>query len=570
MSFLYFVIMIGALVFFHELGHFVVAKLCGVKVLRFSIGFGPRIVGFTRGETEYVIGMLPLGGYVLMLGHDFADLENVTPEDRGRALMAKPIWQRSLVVLAGPVFNLILPAVIYFIFGLTQTVAAPALIGEVFDDTPAQSVGLRPGDTITAIDGEPVRYWHEMLGIISPAHDKPLPLTYERDGQSHTVTITPEKKTSTDSLGLNVRTYGMIGIHLGAYGATLAIDRADSPAQAAGLRSFDRIVAVNGAPIKRYDELEARVRASKGAPLELVAMRPEPARADFGTFYSQQPLTVSVTPIQRDGELTIGTTRAEMVLSEISPDSPAARAGLQVGDRVISLNGKGFSSWGMLVGRIHNQINEAILARPKDDPAPLLIPFEVVVIRQGEPVTLTLTPNVQRLDSKAQPDGYKIDIGWGHVAHLIMPEEIPFPLGQRLMWSASNSVTETAGYVKMMFMALVRMAQGRVGMESVGGPILIGELAAKAGEAGIEPFLKMMALISINLAVFNLLPIPVLDGGQLTLFAMEAVKRGPLSFRVRQIAAYVGFALIVMIMILAFKNDLERNWDRIVDFVSGS
>ena len=104
---------------------------------------------------------------------------------------------------------------------------------------------------------------------------------------------------------------------------------------------------------------------------------------------------------------------------------------------------------------------------------------------------------------------------------------------------------------------------------SLGGPILIGELAAQAGEAGIEPFLRMMALISINLAIFNLVPIPVLDGGQLTLFAMEAVKRGPLSYRTRQIAAYIGFTLIVMLMLLAFKNDIERNWDRIVETIQG-
>lgn len=149
-----------------------------------------------------------------------------------------------------------------------------------------------------------------------------------------------------------------------------------------------------------------------------------------------------------------------------------------------------------------------------------------------------------------------------------MPDDVAFPFGRRIVQAGKTSVSETGEYIKMMVMGLVRMAQGRVGCDSVGGPILIGELAAQAGEAGIEPFLRMMALISINLAIFNLVPIPVLDGGQLALFAIEAIKRGPLSFRTRQIAAYIGFALIVMIMVLAFKNDIERNWDRIVDYIS--
>ena len=569
MSFLYFIVMVGALVFFHELGHFLVAKAFDVKVVRFSIGFGPRLIGFQYGETEYVICMLPLGGYVQMLGHDFADLEGVDKEELKRALMAKPIWQRSLVILAGPAFNIILPVLIYLIVGLTQTTASPSLVGEVFDETPAARGGLRPGDRVVAIDDQPVTYWHQLTDHVYDAYDKPLKFTYERDGARHETMITPEKKTSTDFLGLNVRTYGMIGIHQGTYGATIALAGADSPGQAQGLRSFDRVIAVNDEPIRRFDELEAKVRASGGQAMRLLLVRPRPVPHDFGMFYGVQTHAVEVKPVVQEGAYTLGITRAEMVVSRVQPDSPAQRAGLEPGDRLLSLNGKPYGSWALMVSQIHNAINEVLLKRPKDATSPVQVSFTLDYERRGQRLTTTLTPTVTELTGKAKQEGFKIEVGWSHIAHMLSPDPIDFPLGARTAYAAKTSLKETGGYMKMMVLGLVRMVQGRVGMDSLGGPILIGELAAQAGEAGIEPFLRMMALISINLAIFNLVPIPVLDGGQLTLFAIEAVKRGPISYRTRQIASYIGFALIVMLMLLAFKNDIERNWDRIVDVLQG-
>jgi len=569
MSFLYFIIMIGALVFFHEFGHFIVAKAFDVKVLRFSIGFGPKILGFEYGETEYVICALPLGGYVQMLGHDFGDLEIVEEDEMDRALMAKPIWQRSLVILAGPVANIILPVVIYFIVAMTQAQMPPSLIGEVFDDTPAAAAGLQPGDRIVAIEGKEARYWHDITDAVVDAPGVPLTFTYERDGERHDVEITPETKTSTDFLGLDMRTYGQIGIHLGAYGPTIAMTGPDTPAKAGGLEPFDRVVSVNGEAVERYDELASKIRSSKGQKLDLVVMRPKSIGVDYGEFFRFDIVNASVQPVEVDGTWSIGVVRAQMVVSEILEDSAAAKAGFEAGDRVVALNGRRLSAWDMLVRAIHNEINQTIVAREAGDDSPVEVPFEVTYVRNGETLKTTLTPHVFKYPDQAKQDRYKIDIGWGHMSDLILPDDIDFPLGARTAFAASNSVDETWGYVKMMVRGLARMVQGKVGLDSVGGPILIGELAAKAGEAGAEPFLRMMALISINLAIFNLLPIPILDGGQLTLFAIEAVKRGPISFRTRQIAAYIGFAMIVMIMILAFKNDIERNWDSIVEWVSG-
>lgn len=565
MSILYFIIMVGALVFFHELGHFLVAKAFDVKVIRFSIGFGPQLIGFTRGETEYVICMLPLGGYVQMLGGDFSDLEALDEEEQSRALMSKPIWQRSLVILAGPVFNVILPIVIYFLFTLFQTTAAPAMVGEVFDETPAARAGLRPGDKIVAIDGEPVRYWHELLDKVMDAYDQELMVSYERDGQRAEVAVIPEKKTSTDFLGLDVKTYGMIGVHLGAYGPTLAITDTQGPAARAGLKHFDRVVTINGQPIKRYDEVEAAVRASKGNLLKFLVLRRVPIEVDYGVLYRQEVVEAEVMPAAIAGGWGIGADRAEMVIARVEAGSPVEAAGLRVGDQVVRVGDKATTSWSLMTSQIHNKLNEKLLARAPGDETPITLSFKVAYIRDGQPGEAELVPRVSKFEDQAKQPRYKLYTGWAHMQDTIMPDEVAFPIGDRLAWAGPYSVKQTWTHGKIMVMGLVRMIEGRVGTNSLGGPILIGELAAKAGEAGLQPFLQMMALISINLAVFNMVPIPVLDGGQLLLFMLEAIKRGPLSFRTRQIAMYIGFVMIVMVLLLAFKNDIERSWHRFVD-----
>lgn len=569
MSFIYFIIMVGILVFVHELGHFLVAKAVDVKVLRFSVGVGPRVLGFVRGETEYVLCALPLGGYVQMLGGDFSDLEALPDEeDMSRALMAKPVWQRSLVVLAGPLFNLVLPVIIYFIVGLGQTTAAPAIVGEVFVDSPAARAGLQSGDVLKAINDEPVKYWHDLLESVRDAYDQDLKIDFTRDGKARSVTLRPEKKTSTDFLGLNVQTYGQVGIHSGTYGPTLAVTDPESVAAKAGLRSGDRVATVNGAHVERFDQLEALVRQSDGKPLKLVVVRPRTLPADYGSFYDIDTLRMSVTPVKgADGVYTLGAVRAEMIISRLEPGTAAARAGLKIGDRVLSVDGKRYESWYVMVRHIHERINKLLLARTKDDTSPVVVDFKLKVQRGGQEITTTLTPQVKKFADQAKQDRYKITIGWGHTGHLVLPKPVEFPVGERIVWSAKQSVAQTGEYIKMMVMGFVRMGQGKIGCDSLGGPILIGELAAKAGEAGLGPFVKMMAIISINLAIFNMVPIPVLDGGQLLLFWMEAIKRGPLSFRTRQIASYVGFVMIVLVMLLAFKNDIERNWDRVVDWI---
>lgn len=567
MSLAYAAILIGVLIFVHELGHFLVAKLFDVKVLRFSIGFGPKVIGYTRGETEYVICALPLGGYVQMLGMTMETTEDIAPEDLPRALMAKPIWQRSLVVLAGPVFNLIFPVLIYFVVLVAMnTEVAPSMVGEVFPEMPAAAAGIQPGDLIVAIDGDEVNYWHQVIEHVTPKPGQNLVIEYERDGTRHTANVTAQVKKSADFLGLTDEEYGLIGIHSGTYGPTLGIVTADSPAALAGLQSFDRVMSVNGKAIQRFDQIEAAVRTGK--PLKLSAWRREAIPVEYGQFYSQRRIDVEVQPVAEGDTFSIGVRRAEMFLSSVDPGGPAEAAGLQLGDEIVAVNGTPFSNWSMMNRHIENAINTDI-AKTKDeggDVSKLSRSFDITYRRNQVEQHTTLTPVVRQLDIE---DYFRIIIDWGHLSDMVYPDEIAFPLGERIVYGSRFAVRQTAEFCRMTAMGLLRTAQGKLSLDNLGGPIMIGELAAQAGRAGWDKFLEMMALISINLALINLLPIPILDGGNLMLFALEAIKRGPLSFRTRQIAAYVGFTMILMLIVVAFKNDIERQWDNIVEIVNG-
>lgn len=570
MSFLYFLILIGVLIFVHELGHFAVAKFFGVGVSKFSIGFGPSLLSYQGKETEYSICLLPLGGFVLMEGADLESTEAMPEEDRHKALMAKPIWQRSLVVLAGPVANLILPVVIFFIFAVMQTTALPSQIGEVYPDTPAEHAGLMAGDRLVSINGKPVTFWHDTVRTIHGSPGEEIELQFERDGEVQTINVVPEAVTSTDYLGLARTTIGRIGIGVGAAGTVVGIEDRQGPAAEAGLQFFDQVVAINGEPVERFDEIKSAVRTSEGRPLEFVVLRKSAFNLEYAGLYSQHKETFTITPRKVDGVYRIGVDSSRMYLVDVTEGGAADRAGLKAGDKILAIDGRPQGSISLVTERIRNEVNERVVARDVDDDidddAPIDPSFELTVQRGDETLTIHYVPEVVAFQDDTEQTHYRVVHGWETFRGNVSPERIYHPLGKRIVYSAREGVDQTWEVTKMMGVALVRLAQGRLSSKSIGGPIMIGELAADAGRAGIEPFLEMMALISINLAIINMLPIPILDGGRLLFFALEAIKRGPLSYRVRQIAAYIGLVLIILLMVLAFKNDIERNWYRVVEY----
>ncbi len=369
----YFIVALGPLIFVHELGHFLMAKLFGVRVEKFSLGFGPKLIGKKIGETEYLLSAFPLGGYVKMFGeggyiegkdiHTSGGVDNVpaeeleletlremTEEEKLRSFAHKPVIARIGIVMAGPVFNMFFAWLIFILLCMLGVPTVTAKIGEVLKDKPAFKAGVQKEDIITAINNKPISQWDQIADTIGSSNGNPLSLTVKRATGVVSFTITPEPRVSKNLFGEKVNSYA-IG------------------------------VASAGEVVTEY----------------------------FG-------------PVQA------------------------------------------------------------------------------------------------------------------------------FVKGTEQTWKV----------IKLTFLSLVKMAQRVVPMDSVGGPIMIADMAGKMADAGGASFLAFIAYISINLGVLNLLPVPVLDGGHLLFYVMELIFRRPVPLKVREYAQQIGMVLLMGLMVLAFYNDIIR------------
>ncbi len=342
------IVVLGVLIFVHELGHFLFAKLFDVKVEKFSLGFGTKLFGFKRGETEYLISAFPLGGYVKMLGE--GDDTELSEEDKARSFAAKPPLQRIAIVAAGPVFNLFFA---WFLFIVVYMIGVPAVtskIGEVPKDKPAAKAGLLAGDVVTAINGKPVTRWEHLAKEIAGGSGKPLEIKVRRAAQILTFQVTPETRKSKNIFG----------------------EAVNSPAIG--------VVSAGDEVVDRFGPVDALVKGS-------------------------------------------------------------------------------MQTWNM---------------------------------------------------------------------------------------------------TQLTVMSLVKLVERAVPLDSVGGPIMIAKIAGQQATAGAVSFFAFMALLSVNLGILNLLPVPILDGGHLFFFCWELVFRRPVSIRVREMAQQVGLVMLISLMLLAFYNDIMR------------
>ena len=547
MNTLWFILLIGVLIFVHELGHFVVAKACGVKVLRFSLGFGPPIVSFTRGETEYVVAWLPLGGFVSMLGADPS--EDIEPEDRDRAYFAQPLWQRFAIALAGPAMNLVFPVAIYFVFFYSQTTLPPAAVGTVFADTPAAAAGLKPGDRIVRIGDVPIRYWTDLQGLVSQSADQRLEIEVERQGERIVTSLTPSSQEIVSRSGRKSKV-GRMGIAAHFLGSHVGVLGASSPAAQAGLQTFDRVVAVDGVSIDRWYEVERALAGAAGRRLRLRVVRDEPIIGEALTLHTGRTLELELT-VPGDGKTgTAGLYPGEHFALEVDEGTPFWGAGMRAGDMLVSADDTLCPTWDACISWM--------VRRPEET-------HVVGFIRGAEPEAGIQHAPV-RVEFETRIGDYREErrvpvLGARNRTLLVAPE--PIKNEARLAYAAVNSVTKNLEVVSVTAYGFVMMLRGDISTKSLGGPIMIYNIAGKAAEKGWDEYLWVMALISINLGLINLLPIPMLDGGHLLFVLIEAVKRGPISLRTRAIATYVGLSFLIFLMLFAFKNDIERYWEDI-------
>jgi regulator of sigma E protease len=436
------IVTLGILVTFHEFGHFWVARRCGVKVLRFSIGFGKPIKSwYGKDGTEYCVAWVPLGGYVKMLDAREGEVE---PADRTREFTGKPIWQRILIVLAGPGFNLIFAVAAFWAMLVIGKPDFQPLVGDVTNL--AAQAGIRHGDRVLSVNGTPVSNWTDLgLALANAAQARqPTPLRVR----------TPSGELQTHVL------------------------------------HFDRL----------------------------------PPHPSDQTIIEQ----AGMLPLQR---------ALPPVIGRIEPGSAAEAAGLRPGDRIVGINGTKIGDWNQLTATTRKE------AGPHRTLA-------LAVERGGKRITVNLQPRLTASDGQkvwaigvyAKPVAAQYDT----VLRRGPLEAVPAAIGQ--MWDL------TATTVKM----LGHMLTGSASLSNLSGPISIAQYAQTSAEMGPAWFLYFLGIISLSLGIMNLLPIPILDGGHLLYYLIELVKGGPLSERAMAAGQYMGMALLVMLMGLAFYNDILR------------
>ncbi len=536
-----FLALIGALVFVHELGHFVWAKAYGIKVLKFSLGFGPRVIGIRYGETDYCVGLVPFGGFVKMLGEDPGD--EIPHEDLPRAFHAQSLRRRFAVVLAGPMMSLLFPVLLYFVALLGRSDLTPPLIGTVAAGYPAAGL-LLPGDRVTAIEGREIQSFEEIREAIAHAPRHTLRFDVERAGVPVVVRVTPEAVTTERPFDERVTT-GFLGVAPGFPLPVVGVI-APSPAHTAGLRTFDVVTMYRGAPIRRWSDLEASLTRSRGSTVPLAFLRPRAIEGALGGFMDIEvfdPGLAQIAPEPGTGAMTTrtGIEASDLYLSDVAADSPEALMGLRRGARVLALDGATPPSW------------ERFIASLTTSPARLRTLRFTLDHRTAEggfslrPVMITDEFGERTVQLRPGLDRWRPIVAEAPVAN-------PHPI----RYAFSGAISETAEALRFLSIGIVRMLQGRVPVASVGGPIAIYDASRTVAVDGVWGFFRLMALISLNLGLLNLLPVPTLDGGHLLFFGMEAVMRRPVPLRVRQVASVLGLLLVVGVMLLAFRNDLER------------
>jgi regulator of sigma E protease len=540
------VLMLGVVVTVHELGHFWAAKACGVRVLKFSIGFGNPIgfrrwrMRWIRNGTEYVLAWFPLGGFVKMLGEANDDPANeartaAPPPD---SLAAQPLWKKLVILFAGPGMNLLLPVAVVaasLFFGLERR---DTTVGTVEVGSPAAEAGIQPGDRVLALDGETLAFWDDLEEAVRERPGATLTLSLARGEERFERELAVSGRDGVDMLGMK-SDVGWLGLQHHRQNATLGILELDAPAARAGLRSGDRVVAVAGTPVEDWDDFAAAYAAAPAGEVSLRVAR------GAGEAAREQDVVVPALGEPR----ALGVIPAVVLVDQVTPGMPAAEAGIQSGDLLVAVDGAPVGSFATF--------RETVLASGGR-------PLEVTIARDGETRVLTLAPRL----AKATPDDpqqqYLIGIA---AVNASLPGGIAIDRVRNPFVSVPRAVGVTIQTTGAFLVGLQRIVSGDIPRSTIGGPIEIARQSHLALQRGWESFISLLVIISINLGILNLLPIPILDGGQALIFTIEGIKRGPLPLRAREWVQQVGLFLLVGLMGFAFWNDVTKYWMSFFDWL---
>lgn len=648
---------LGFVIFFHELGHFAVAKWCGVFVERFSIGFGPILWSFKIGDTEYALSAIPFGGYVKMLGQDDIDPSQLSSEEIAedpKSYSAKPVWQRMAIISAGVIMNIITGLLFFAIAFRGGVETKPSRIGGVRVGNPAWKAGLRTGDRITQINGRQAsEYIDIMVGVALTSGDVELEGITENGKEKFSKKLKPDHSETRRLIGViankDVRLVPML--------------RADGPVAFPGMpaadpglfRDGDRIVKVGDEPVESFPELQALLIARRDENLDFVVeRRPKVLKPDEPA----PPAELVTIPVAPNRFRRLGLSMDIEKIVAIQDDSPAAQVGLQPGDKIVRVDDQDVGhtlnpvDLGDYFQSHHGRPVKVVVTREVEGSKKELPPFEitpldrsgwvdhcdfrtsplsvpsigiafqitsqVLKVEPGSPAEGKIAPNERItavelfLPPGAELDGYgdkngkiktfevgegaeaniwaqaywmmqlaatrhaRLTVSGGGKTHVVELEPTRDPNGtaffpdrgfilrdegitqkaNSLGFALSMAAHHSSSKLLEVYLTLRSLFRGDLSVKELHGPIGIAQVAHDVVAQGLSPMLLFLGFLSINLAVLNFLPIPVLDGGHMVFLCWEAVTRKRPSEKVLIGATYCGMAFVLGLMVLVIYLDI--------------
>lgn len=518
-----FILFLGPLVFFHELGHFLFARFFGVRVEVFSLGFGPKLFKFKWGDTEYAVSVIPLGGYVKMYGDDPLNKDGVPEGERKFSFTHQGKWARFWIVMGGPLANFVMAYFLFVILMMAGEHVPEMRMGTIPQESILYEKGMRPGDSLRAVNGREIT--------------NPSDIVIEGQGHINTITVKRLGERVDIPIGLTGENFfteftkypPLLRRPLVISDEGVLHVLSLSPDEVNLEQSLDQMAYFRDYPFFYFFEVIGEMPTANDIPQ--VSDRPVKriATAEFLDLDGRELF------IKRLAE--IGFRTLDLQVSEIASRSAAEEAGLLPGDIIISLNNEEVFGF--------DQLRRAIQSAPGES-------VEIGLLRNGERISKDLRPREQ------MHNGEKVRLIGVHSAGQYLSLNFIHTDPRGLLSSAWIAVGRTWETMVKTVEAFFRLMTGQISFKSIGGPIAIGQVASDSYNTSFSYFFQLMALISINLGIINLFPIPILDGGHIMFILIEAINRGPISRRKMEIAQQFGLSLLLLLMIGAIVNDVSR------------
>ncbi len=539
LSLLGFLAILCPLVIVHEFGHFLFAKIFNVKAEVFSIGFGPSLFKKKWGETEWRVSVIPLGGYVKLLGED--PTVELSIEDQKRALGRQVPWKRFFIFFGGPLFNFLFAILVFMAILVLGEPQIASVVGRVVKNSYAEKVGFKSGDRIVEINGHSVKKYEDILLAVNESPNKPLDLKIKRKELYLNLLVTPAPQKGFSVYGEATDVGEIQGMLPSARATQAGISNPHSLAAMAGIKTGDKIILVAGTPVLTWEEVEDTYQKINSGAQFVLKIQPQKGGTPNG---ASKEISLKKSLVSLGIEKDLGLYSSELFVEKTIPKSPAEQTGILAGDHLLKVGENEVYSFFDLKNAVQ---------RSGEKDGKVIVEWE----HAGQLKSAAITPTATNARDVLLRKTTQYTIG-------VMP---------MLFWAEPSTITErvlnpfmllykaterTVVFSWRNIVSIRKMITGDVSVTTLGGPILIGKIAGESLARGLIAFLTTMAILSVGLGILNVLPIPVLDGGHLLLLGIEAVRGRPLSIRQTEIIQQVGLSLILLLMVVVIRNDLAR------------